>query len=82
MAATRQRRPPVGGTDFIGAAELARRLGLSTDALSRRVAAGHFPAPWATLSRKTRVWRRDHYEHFVATGKWPAESVKKKGGGK
>ena len=46
------------------------------------VAAGRLPPPWASLSVKTRVWRRDHYEQFVATGKWPAESVKKKGGGK
>lgn len=82
-ATERERSEPRSrGGDFITAPQLAAEFGVSVKALMGLVAAGRLPPPWASLSVKTRVWRRDHYEQFVATGKWPAESVKKKGGGK
>jgi predicted DNA-binding transcriptional regulator AlpA len=68
--------PAPAPPDFITLIELAHHMGVSTDTIGDWVKAGHWPREWASVGR-TKVWRRDHYEHFRATGKWPAESAAK-----
>lgn len=62
--------------DFISASELARQLRSSTTALWKWVRQGLVPPPWSRPGKCKAVWRRDHYEEFVRSRKWPDESWK------
>lgn len=61
---------------FITGADIAHHFGVSREQFYRWVYDCTFPPPWAQPGERTRVWRRDHWDEFVATGTWPREAWK------
>lgn len=70
----RPKKKPQVEPDFLSAPELARRLGVSLDAVDKWIAAGSIPPPWTYFGSRRRVWRSDHYEAFRTTREWPREA--------
>jgi hypothetical protein len=61
-------------SDFLTARELTQRMGYKSNTeLWRRVRAGIIPLPHSKRSAQIFVWRRDWYEHFRETGRWPKD---------
>ena len=66
-------RPPGA---FVGAGEMANHMAVTRAALAGWMAAGDLPPPWVRPGLRVRLWRRDHWEIYVATGRWPDEAWK------
>jgi hypothetical protein len=57
--------------DFVGKFELAHHLCCHVGTIGEWIGKGDIPPPHSRPGKSHPVWRRDHYEEFVKTGKWP-----------
>ena len=67
---------PAPPPEFIAAREVAIHLRVTTKSLSRMVANLAMPTPWVRVGERSRLWRRKHWDEFVAKGQWPEEAWK------
>jgi hypothetical protein len=73
---TKKTRKGVRGEPlFLTKNQLAYHMGeADPGTIDRWVEDGTVPPPHSRPGERTQLWRRDHFNAFVATGRWPAEA--------
>lgn len=60
-----------GPSLFVTSADLAHHMKCSRVTLKRWIADGVVPRPHSCPGERHSLWKREHWEAFVASGRWP-----------
>lgn len=66
---------------FLTKGQLCYHLGeIDPATLDEWIAAGTVPPPHSRPGERTCLWRRDHFDAFLDTGRWPEAAWPREGG--
>jgi uncharacterized protein YeaC (DUF1315 family) len=73
----RKHRNVSGQSVFMTKSQLAFAMGeVDTQTVDQWIARGTVPPPHSRPGSNTALWLREHFDHYVETGRWPKEAFR------